>query len=59
MIHDIRNFLGLVINYSVLLTAELADRTELLEDVAEIGTAGRRAAELVSELSLLIGPAQD
>ncbi len=58
IIHDLRNALGLVINYSVLVTNELADRTDLVEDLTEIGTAGRRAAELVGQLAALLGPGE-
>jgi signal transduction histidine kinase len=54
IIHDIRNALGLVINYSNLLAGELAERPDVIEDLVEIRTAGRRAAELVSQLSALI-----
>lgn len=54
IIHDLRNALGLVINYSNLIANELADRPEVLEDLMEIRTAGRRAAELVTELSAVI-----
>lgn len=54
IIHDLRNALGLVINYSNLIANELADRPEVLEDLMEIRTAGRRAAELVTELSTVI-----
>jgi signal transduction histidine kinase len=59
LIHDLRNALGLVINYSTLMTNELADRPEVLEDLAEVGAAGRRAAELVRDLSDLIGSAEN
>jgi hypothetical protein len=58
LIHDLRNALGLVINYSLLMTNELADRPEVLEDLAEVAAAGRRAADLVSELSDLIASAE-
>ncbi len=54
LIHDLRNALGLVINYSLLVTNELADRADVLDDMAEISAAGRRAADLVLELSDLI-----
>lgn len=54
IIHDLRNALGLVINYSNLIANELADRPDVLEDLMEIRTAGRRAAELVGELSTVI-----
>lgn len=54
IIHDIRNALGLVINYSNLLAGELAERPDVIEDLVEIRTAGRRAAELVGQLSALI-----
>ena len=58
LIHDIRNALGLVINYSTLMTTELADRPDVLDDLAEVGAAGRRAADLVRDLSDLIGSAE-
>jgi hypothetical protein len=54
IIHDLRNALGLVINYANLMATELADRPDVLEDLMEIRTAGRRAAELVGELSTVI-----
>jgi signal transduction histidine kinase len=54
IIHDLRNALGLVINYANLIGNELADRPDVLEDLMEIRTAGRRAAELVGELSTMI-----
>ncbi|HWI04694.1 MAG TPA: hypothetical protein VNT52_12860 [Acidimicrobiales bacterium] len=56
IVHDLRNALGLVINYANLMANELADRPEVLEDLMEIRTAGRRAAELVGELSAVILP---
>ena len=54
IIHDLRNALGLVINYANLMATELVDRPDVLEDLMEIRTAGRRAAELVGELSTVI-----
>jgi signal transduction histidine kinase len=54
IIHDLRNALGLVINYTSLVATELEDRPDVAEDVAEIRSAGRRAVELVGELSALI-----
>ncbi len=57
LIHDLRNALGLVINYSLLVANELEDRPDLLDDLAEIGAAGRQAADLVQELSALVSPA--
>jgi len=54
IIHDLRNALGLVINYANLMATELADRPDVLEDLMEVRTAGRRAAELVGELSTVI-----
>lgn len=54
IIHDLRNALGLVINYANLIANDLADRPDVLEDLMEIRTAGRRAAELVGELSTVI-----
>lgn len=54
LIHDLRNALGLIINYTALVATELEDRPEVAEDVAEIRAAGRRAVELAGELSALI-----
>jgi signal transduction histidine kinase len=51
IIHDLRNALGLIINYANLVSSELADRPDVLDDLMEIRTAGRRAADLVGELS--------
>lgn len=58
--HDLNNALGLVINYSILVSRDLEDRPELAADLAEIRDAGRHAAELVKELSTVLGgePAQ-
>ncbi len=58
IIHDLRNALGLVINYANLVATEVADRPEVLEDLMEVRTAGRRAAELVGELSTVISAAE-
>jgi signal transduction histidine kinase len=58
IIHDLRNALGLVINYANLIANELADRPDVLEDLMEVRTAGRRAAELVGELSSMISNEQ-
>lgn len=55
IVHDLRNALGLIINYATLVSTDLEDRPEVAEDLAEIQAAGRRAAELVGELSALIG----
>lgn len=54
IIHDLRNALGLIINYTALVATELEDRPDVAEDVSEIRSAGRRAVELVGELSALI-----
>lgn len=58
IIHDLRNALGLVINYSLLVSREVADRADVAEDVAEIANAGRQAADLVGELASLLAPAE-
>ena len=54
IIHDLRNALGLIINYTALVATELSDRADVAEDVAEIRAAGRQAAELVAQLSALL-----
>ena len=58
IIHDLRNALGLVINYANLVAAELGGRPDVQEDLMEIRTAGTRAAELVADLSTLIASAE-
>ncbi|MDQ3898349.1 MAG: hypothetical protein M3326_14085 [Actinomycetota bacterium] len=52
--HELNNALGLVINYTSLVSRDLHDRPDVADDLAEIGTAGRRAADLVKELSALL-----
>lgn len=59
IIHDLRNALGLVLNYASLMATELADRPDVLADLTEIRTAGRLAADLVGELSTVIGGRSD
>lgn len=58
IIHDLRNSLGLMINYANLIGTELADRPEVLEDLKEIESAGLRAADLVGELTKVISAAE-
>ena len=52
--HELNNALGLVINYANLVSRELEDRPDVADDLAEIRDAGRRAAELVRELSAVL-----
>ena len=52
--HELNNALGLVINYTSLLSRDLEDRPDLADDLAEIGNAGRRAADLVREMSAVL-----
>ena len=52
--HDLNNALGLVINYTNLVSRDLEDRPDVAADLAEIRDAGRRAAELVRELSAVL-----
>lgn len=54
IIHDLRNSLGLVINYANLVANSLADRPDVLKDLSEIRAAGQRAAELSGDLAALI-----
>jgi signal transduction histidine kinase len=54
IIHDLRNSLALVISYANLVAHDLQDRPDVTDDLTEIGSAGRRAAELVGELSAVI-----
>jgi hypothetical protein len=59
IIHDLRNALGLVLNYTSLVATELADRPDVLADLTEIQTAGSHAADLVGELSTVIAGRSD
>ncbi len=52
--HELNNALGLVINYTTLVSRDLEDRPDVADDLAEIRDAGRRAAELVRELSAVL-----
>ena len=52
--HELNNSLGLVINYTNLVMRDLEDRPDVADDLAEIRDAGRRAAELVRELSAVL-----
>ena len=52
--HELNNALGLVINYTTLVSRDLADRPDVADDLAEIRDAGRRAAELVKELTAVL-----
>ena len=52
--HELNNALGLVIYYANLVSRELEDRPDVADDLAEIRDAGRRAAELVRELSAVL-----
>lgn len=54
IIHELNNALGLVINYAVLLSRDLADRPEVVNDLTEIHSAGRRGTDLVRELSEIV-----
>ena len=56
VLHELRNALGLVITYTSLVKGQLGDHQEALEDVEEIRKAGERAAELLGDLSMLLGP---
>ncbi len=52
--HELNNALGLVINYTNLVMRDLEDRPDVADDLNEIRDAGRRAAELVRELSAVL-----
>lgn len=54
IIHELNNALGLVISYATLLSREFDDRPDVADDVAEIRSAGRLAADLVKELSAVL-----
>ena len=58
IIHDLRNALGLMINYATLAADGLADRPGVREDLRQICDAGQRAAELVGQLSTVIDAAE-
>ena len=54
IVHELNNALGLVINYANLVSRDLHDRPDVADDLAEIRDAGRRAAELVKELTAVL-----
>ncbi len=50
LIHDFRNLLAVIVNYSELIADETADPEAIKADIKEIRTAADRALELTDEL---------
>jgi signal transduction histidine kinase len=50
VIHDIRNLLAVIINYSELIAEETADAEAVAADIHEVRTAAERAIALTEKL---------
>jgi two-component system cell cycle sensor histidine kinase/response regulator CckA len=50
LIHDFRNLLAVIVNYSELIGEELDDPEAIRADVLEIRKAAERAIEMTDEL---------
>jgi signal transduction histidine kinase len=50
LIHDLRNLLAVIVNYSELIGEELTDAEAIRADIEEIKTAAERAIVLTEKL---------
>jgi hypothetical protein len=50
LIHDFRNLLAVIVNYSELIAEELDDREAIKADIGEIKAAAERAIEMTDQL---------
>jgi signal transduction histidine kinase len=50
LVHDFRNLLAVIVNYSELIAGETTDPEAVKADIAEIRTAAERALELTEKL---------
>jgi len=50
LIHDIRNLLAVIVNYSELIAEETGDPAAVLADIEEVRTAAERAIVLTEKL---------
>jgi len=56
LIHDFRNLLAVIVNYSELIGEELNDPEAIRADIAEVKAAAERAIVLTEKLALLGRP---
>jgi signal transduction histidine kinase len=59
LVHDFRNLLAVIVNYSELIAAETTDPEAIKADIAEIRIAAERALELTEKLRHRRSPAAD
>ena len=57
LIHDLRNLLAVIVNYSELIGEELNDPEAIRADIAEIKTAAERAIAMTEKLPRVGRPA--
>ena len=57
LIHDLRNLLAVIVNYSELIGEELTDPEAIRADIGEIKAAAERAIELTEKLPRPLPPA--
>ena len=57
LIHELRNLLAVIINYSELIAEESGDAEAVKADIEEIRTAGERAIALTDRLPRPVRPA--
>ena len=50
LIHDFRNLLAVIVNYSELITEELNDPEAIRADIQEIKTAAEKAIAMTDQL---------
>ncbi len=50
LIHDIRNLLAVIVNYSELIADEAGDAEAIVADIQEVRVAAERAIELTERL---------
>jgi signal transduction histidine kinase len=59
LIHDFRNMLAIIVNYSELIAEETADPEAVKTDIGEVLSAAERAIALTEKLRRPVKPAPD
>jgi len=59
LIHDFRNLLAVIVNYSELIAEETDDAAAVKTDIQEVRQAAERAIALTDKLRRPAAPAQD
>lgn len=59
LIHDFRNLLAVIVNYSELIAEETADAEAVKTDIGEVRSAAERAIALTEKLRRPAKPAQE